>query len=222
MSENQQIKSIIESLLFVSEKPLMLEQIKDVLEGVDIASIRQLIAELKSDYQAKACGMDIVEVAGGFQMCTSSSSAPYLKKFYKIKHAEKLTMPTLETLAIVAYKQPVTRIEIESIRGVNVDGVIKSLTDKGMIRIAGRRDSPGRPFVYGTTRLFLEYFGLKSLDELPKIEEFVKAAAKAQEEKTEEKTEDNTEDNTEAKIEEKTEEKKEEQNESTEPAQENR
>jgi len=218
MSENQQIKSIIESLLFVSEKPLMLEQIKDVLEGVDIASIRQLIAELKSDYQAKACGMDIVEVAGGFQMCTSSSSAPYLKKFYKIKHAEKLTMPTLETLAIVAYKQPVTRIEIESIRGVNVDGVIKSLTDKGMIRIAGRRDSPGRPFVYGTTRLFLEYFGLKSLDELPKIEEFVKAAAKAQEEKTEEKTEDNTE----AKIEEKTEEKKEEQNESTEPAQENR
>lgn len=210
MSENQQIKSIIESLLFVSEKPLMLEQIKDVLEGVDIVSIRQLITELKSEYQTRASGMDIVEVAGGFQMCTTSSCAPYLKKFYKIKHAEKLTMPTLETLAIVAYKQPVTRIEIESIRGVNVDGVIKSLTDKGLIRIAGRRDTPGRPFVYGTTRQFLEYFGLKSLDELPKIEEFVQAAAKAQEEKTEENTE------------EKTEEKKEAQNESAEPAQENR
>lgn len=216
MPENQQIKTIIESLLFVSEKPLMPEQIKDVLEGVDIASIRQTIAELKAEYQARASGMDIVEVAGGFQMCTSTTSAPYLKKFYKIKHAEKLTMPTLETLAIVAYKQPVTRIEIESIRGVNVDGVIKSLTDKGLIRIAGRRDTAGRPFVYGTTRLFLEYFGLKSLDELPKIEEFVQAAAKAEEEKTAEaeKAVQNPEANTE--------EKKEEQNESTEPAQENR
>lgn len=192
MSSKGQIKSIIESILFVSEKPVMLEQIKDVLEGVDTVEIRAMINEIKSDYESRKSGIGIMEVAGGFQMCTSESSAPYLKKYYKIKHAEKLTTPTLETLAIIAYKQPVTRLDIESLRGVNIDGVVKNLQDKGLIRIAGRKDGPGRPFVYGTTRQFLEYFGLKSLDELPKIEEFVKVAEK-QEEKKEEKKEDNDE-----------------------------
>jgi segregation and condensation protein B len=192
MSVNEQLKSIIESLLFVSEKPLMLEQIKDVLEDVDTVTIRTLISELKSEYEQKKRGINIVEIAGGFQMCTSQSSAPYLKKFYKIKHAEKLTKPTLETLAIIAYKQPVTRLDIETIRGVNVDGVIKSLVDKGLIRITGRRDTSGRPFVYGTTRQFLEYFGLKSLDELPKIEQFVKVA-EGQEIKSDKKKEEKNE-----------------------------
>jgi len=182
MATNDQIKSIIESLLFVSEKPLMLDQIKEVLEGVDTVEIRALINELKSEYQQRASGISISEVAGGFQMGTSGNSAPYLKKFYKIRHAERLTGATLETLAIIAYKQPVTRLDIESLRGVSVDGVVKNLNDKGLIRIAGRRDSPGRPFVYGTTRQFLEYFGLKSLDDLPKIEEFVKVADKKEEE----------------------------------------
>ena len=191
MATNNQLKSIIESLLFVSEKPLMLEQIKDVLEGADTVEIRELINELKSEHQQRKSGIDIVEIAGGFQMCTSAGSAPYLKKFYKIKHAEKVTVPTLETLAIIAYKQPVTRLDIESIRGVNVDGVIRNLTDKGLIRIAGRKDAAGRPFVYGTTRQFLEYFGLRSLDELPKIEEFVKVAEKHEEKMDEKKEEEN-------------------------------
>ncbi|MBM3251852.1 MAG: SMC-Scp complex subunit ScpB, partial [Candidatus Omnitrophica bacterium] len=99
----------------------------------------------------------------------------------------------LETLAIIAYKQPVTRLDIESLRGVNVDGVMRNLLDKSLVRIAGRKNSPGRPFVYGTTRQFLEYFGLKSLDELPKIEEFVKVANQKEKELIEEKKEEENE-----------------------------
>ncbi len=105
-------------------------------------------------------------------MVTSPDNAEVIKSYYKIKHTEKLSGPSLETLSIIAYKQPVTRIDIEAIRGVNADGVIKSLLEKNLIRIAGRKEVIGRPFVYGTTRLFLDYFGLKSLAELPKIEEF--------------------------------------------------
>ncbi len=183
MEENNRLKGVIESLLLVSEKPLLLEQIKEVLEGIDAKTIQSLIQELKLEYENRKSGISIIEIAGGYQMSTSSDYAPYLKKFYNIKHKEKLSTPSLETLAIIAYKQPLTRLEIESIRGVNVDGVIKTLLEKGVIRIAGRKDAPGRPFVYGTTRQFLEYFGLKSLDELPEIEEFTKLATVAEEEK---------------------------------------
>jgi segregation and condensation protein B len=105
-------------------------------------------------------------------MATAPESATTIKEFYKIKHTEKLTGPSLEALAIIAYKQPVTRIDIEAVRGVNCDGVVKSLLEKNLIRIVGRKEVIGRPFVYGTTRFFLDYFGLKSLNELPKIEEF--------------------------------------------------
>jgi segregation and condensation protein B len=105
-------------------------------------------------------------------MITQPDLAPFLKKLYKGRPVERLSKPALETLAIVAYKQPVTRLEIESIRDVNVDGVVKNLLDKDLIRICGRKKAPGRPYVFGTTRQFLEYFGLKSLEELPKIENF--------------------------------------------------
>jgi len=105
-------------------------------------------------------------------MITASSFAPFLKKLFKDRHTERLSKPALETLAIIAYKQPLTRMEIELLRNVNVDGVMKSLLDKNLIRISGRKKVPGRPFVFGTTKQFLEYFGLKSLDELPKMEDF--------------------------------------------------
>jgi segregation and condensation protein B len=111
-------------------------------------------------------------------MITSPNFAPFLKKFFKGRNTEKLSKPALETLAIIAYKQPITKLEIESLRNVNIDGVIKSLLDKNIIRIAGRKKAPGRPYVYGTNRQFLEYFGLKSLDELPKMEEFSNLAIK--------------------------------------------
>lgn len=166
------IKGVVEALLFVSEKPVMLEQIKEVLEGVETTMIREVINDLKKEYEERQSGMIIVEIAGGFQMLSSSQYAMAIRKFYKTRHKEKLSKPSLETLAIIAYKQPVTRMDIELIRGVNSDGVTEHLLIKGLIKIIGRKDVPGKPYLYGTTKQFLEYFGLKSLADLPKLEDF--------------------------------------------------
>lgn len=163
------VKSAIEALLFVSEKPLLIEQIKKAL-NLDIAQIRQTLEALKSDYQQSNRGIRLYEVAGGYRLISAPEFAPFLRKLYKNSGTDKLSKQALETLAIIAYKQPVTRMEIEALRRVNANGVIKSLLDKNLIRIAGRKKAPGSPFVFGTTRQFLEYFGLKSLEELPKLE----------------------------------------------------
>lgn len=171
------LKSAIEALLFSSEKPLSLEQLRNAL-GSNLGSdeIRSLIEELKAEYESSQRGMRISEIAGGFQMVTSFVFAPFLKKLYKERRVERLSKPALETLAIIAYKQPLTKQEIESLRSVNVDGVMKNLLEKDLIRISGRKKTPGRPYVFGTTRRFLEYFGLKSLEELPKMEDFAALA----------------------------------------------
>jgi len=167
-------KAVIEAMIFANEKPLAIEQIKKVLDNLESADIRKIIEELRDGYAASGRGIRIVEVAGGFQMLTAPDFASFLKKLYKQRRVEKLSKPALETLAIIAYKQPVTKLEIQSLRSVNIDGVVSSLVEKGLIRIAGRKKAPGRPFVFGTTRQFLEYFGLKSLEELPKMEDFSK------------------------------------------------
>jgi len=180
MPENN-LKAVIEALLFASEKPMPLEQMKNVLDNLGTDEIRRILEELSAEYEKSNRGIRITEIAGGFQMVTPPSLNPFLKKLYKGRQVERLTRPSLETLAIVAYKQPVTRLEIESIRNVNIDGVIKNLIDKDLIRISGRKKAPGRPHVFGTTRQFLEYFGLKSLEELPKIENFSVALAKKEE-----------------------------------------
>lgn len=172
--EDSNYKSAVEALLFISEKPLLLEQIKTALEGLDTHKIREIILGLKNEYEAGSKGLRIEEVAGGFRMVTSPEAASVLKRFYKQRDSQRLSSQALETLAIIAYKQPLTRLDIESLRGVNVDGVVRTLLEKNLIRIAGKKDIIGRPFVYGTTRQFLEYFGLKSLDDLPKLEEFAK------------------------------------------------
>jgi len=166
------LRGAIEAMLFSSDRPLTLEQFKKALDNLETTQIRKELESLSSDLEASGRGIRIVEVAGGFQMITASTFAPFLKKLYQQRRVEKLSKPALETLAMIAYKQPVTKTQVESLRGVNVDGVIKSLTDKGLVRIAGRRKVPGRPYIYSTTRTFLEYFGLKSLEELPKIENF--------------------------------------------------
>jgi segregation and condensation protein B len=170
------VKAVIEALLFSSEKPLALEQVKKVLDGYDTNQIRLIMEELKSEYERNNRGISVVEVAGGFRMITAPSFASFLKKFYKERRVERLSRQALETLAIIAYKQPLTKHEIESLRNVNADGVMSSLLEKNLIRITGRKKAPGRPFVYGTTRYFLEYFGLKGLDELPKMEDFSQMA----------------------------------------------
>ena len=165
-------RSVIEALLFASEKPLTLEQIKKVLEGIDTAQIRAILEGLGNEYEQSGRGIRLAEIAGGFQIVTFAGYSPFLKKLFKERNAHSLSKPALETLAIIAYKQPLTKLEVELLRNVNVDGVIKSLLEKNLIRVSGRKKVPGRPYVFGTTRQFLEYFGLKSLEELPKMEEF--------------------------------------------------
>ena len=166
------IKNIVETLLFVNEKPVTIEQFKRVIDTANASEIKLALQELIKDYDERDGGMVVVELAGGYQMRTNPHYASYVKDFYKTKHKEKLSKPALETLAIIAYKQPVTRADIELIRGVNSDGVVVHLINKELLKVVGRKDVPGRPFMYGTTKQFLEYFGLKSLDNLPKLEEF--------------------------------------------------
>jgi len=166
------IKGAVEALLFASDRPLILDQIRQALDNLASDEIRRVIEDLKAEYEVSGRGMRIMEVAGGFQMITAPVFAPFLKKMYKSRGVERLSKPALETLAIMAYKQPLTKVEVGSLRNVNVDGVVASLLDKDFIRVVGRKKAPGCPKVYGTTRQFLEYFGLKSLEDLPKIENF--------------------------------------------------
>jgi segregation and condensation protein B len=184
MAENN-LKSALEALLFASERPLTLEQIKKVLDNLDAGDIRRAMEELKTEYEESGRGIRLMEIAGGYQMVTSPLFAAFLKRLYKERRVEKLSKPALETLAIIAYKQPITRTEIELLRNVNIDGVINSLSEKYLIRIVGRKKAPGRPFVFGTTRQFLEHFGLKSLEDLPKMENFADFAAKQEADKIE-------------------------------------
>ncbi|OIO33092.1 MAG: SMC-Scp complex subunit ScpB [Candidatus Omnitrophica bacterium CG1_02_40_15] len=170
--DKAQIKNIIEAMLFVSDKPLFLSEIKIVLEGPDANEIKDVIAELASEFETHGRALRIKEIAGGYQIVTDPVLASWLKKLYKTAGADRLSGPSLETLAIIAYKQPATKPEIEAIRGVNVDGVLKTLIEKNLVKIMGRRETVGRPIIYGTTQEFLQYFGLNSLDELPKLEEF--------------------------------------------------
>lgn len=171
------IKSAIEAMLFSSDKPLTLEQLKYALGDFQTSEIRRLLEELMLEFQNSNRGLRVIEIAGGFQMITSAVYAAFLRRLHKGRRAEKLSKPALETLAIIAYKQPVTRFEIESLRNVNIDGVMSNLLDKGLIKISGRKKTPGNPYVFGTSRKFLEHFGLKSLEELPKLEEFSKLTA---------------------------------------------
>ncbi|MCA9404713.1 MAG: SMC-Scp complex subunit ScpB [Candidatus Omnitrophica bacterium] len=167
----QHIQGTVEALLFVNERPITLEQIKRTLVTVSPTEIKAAIAALNDGYQARHAGITIEEIAGGYQMLSNPSYVSYIRRFYKTKHKEKLSKPALETLAIIAYKQPVTRADVELIRGVNSDGIVANLLDKELIKLAGRKDVPGRPFLYATTKQFLEYFGLKSLDNLPNLAE---------------------------------------------------
>lgn len=168
--EREEMKSILESLLFIADGPLSLQRIAEVLEGVDKAEIRFVLDELQAELEATGRGVRLVEVAGGFQMRTAKVNAEWLKKFLGGRPA-RMSRPTLETLAIIAYRQPITKAEIEAIRGVDVDGVINTLLDRNLIRAVARKDVPGRPFLYATTPVFLQLFNLKDLTHLPTLKE---------------------------------------------------
>ena len=179
--EDREIKGIIEALLFISGEPLSLDRIKavlalseakNVLEEVDKGKIKSILWELQQEYDMRLSGIRIVEVAGGFQFVTPPELSQWVKKLKKIKQSARLTKPSLETLAIIAYKQPLVKAEIEDIRGVDSAGVIKGLLDKRFVKIIGRKDLPGRPILYATTTEFLQYFGLKDISDLPTLKEF--------------------------------------------------
>lgn len=169
--ERDEAKKIIEALLFVSDKPLSVDTLRDVVQGVDAQAIKAITEELNSEYAATGRSFQVKEIAGGYQILTDPVYSRWISQLYK-KGPDRLTGPSLETLAIIAYKQPITRSEIEAIRGVNVERILHTLEEKGLIRTRGRLEAPGRPILYGTTTDFLQHFGLKSLDELPKLKEF--------------------------------------------------
>ncbi len=175
------LKGSLEALLFVSEKPVTLDQLKEAVPGSQGADLKEALKNLIDDYAVAGKGIVIAEIANGYQMLSSHTYAGYIREFYKTRHKEKLSRPALEALAIIAYKQPVSRTDVEIVRGVNSDGVVMHLLNKGLIKIAGRKEVPGRPYVYGTTAQFLEYFGLRSIDDLPKLEEFPALMAQANE-----------------------------------------
>jgi segregation and condensation protein B len=165
------LKKIVESLLFASDNPLNIQKIKTIIEGTGTREIQNSIAELNREYEKTGRSFMIVEVADGYQIVTREEFSLYIKKLYKGRTQSRLTQRALETLSIIAYKQPVTKQEMENIRGVNVDGVVKTLLERNLITITGREKAPGSPLLYGTTKYFLEYFGLKSLEALPKLKE---------------------------------------------------
>jgi segregation and condensation protein B len=168
--ERDQLKSVLESLLFASEGPLTVVRFAEVLEGVERKEIAAVLADMQTEYDAAARGFRLTEVAGGFQLRTARENADWVKKLYRDRSA-RMSRATLETLAIIAYKQPITRAEMEAIRGVDVDGVVATLLDRRLIRIVARKDVPGRPFLYGTTPEFLQLFNLKDLSQLPTLKE---------------------------------------------------
>lgn len=169
MEEKEKI-SVLEAILFLSGELITCSILKDVL-AVPESEIKRLMERLITEYRERNSGMFIIEVANGYQMVTNPRYAEWIMKFKKMHISSKLSMPALETLAIIAYKQPIIRAEIEQIRGVNSDSSIKTLLDKRLIKIMGRKEVPGRPFLYGTTREFLQYFGLKDLTELPTLKD---------------------------------------------------
>ncbi|MGD0075852.1 MAG: SMC-Scp complex subunit ScpB [Candidatus Binataceae bacterium] len=168
--EEERLKAILESLLFAASEPVSIARLTAVLDNVSKEAIRKALNEMTIAY-ASGRGIVLEQVAGGYQLRTPKEHALYVRKLLAAK-PPRLTRPLLETLAIVAYRQPITRPEIEQLRGVDTGGVLETLLERRLIKIAGRKEAPGRPMVYATTPEFLEAFSLKDLDSLPDLSEF--------------------------------------------------
>ena len=168
--DKEKLISIIESVLYVSRDPLSLGQLCDLIREADRAEVKAAIEELAGQCEHPGRGVRLREVAGGYQLQTDSENSPWLGRLLRQKPM-RLSRPALETLSIIAYRQPITRPEIEDIRGVDSGGVIHTLLEHEFIKMEGRKDVPGRPIIYGTTKRFLEFFRLKSLSELPSLKE---------------------------------------------------
>ncbi len=170
----EELKRIVEALLFASPDPLSVRRIKSVVPGLETDQVIETLNELKIDYADDTRSFQIVEIGGGYQLTTKADYALWVGKLVETRGKQRLSRAALETLAIVAYKQPALRTTLEGIRGVNVDGVLRTLMERDLVRIVGRADGPGRPLLFGTTRDFLMQFGLSKLADLPGIEEIEK------------------------------------------------
>ena len=171
---NNPLKSLIEALIFVSQEPLTLERLQAVVEGVPAEEIRAAVDELAAEYGAEGRGIHIVRVAGGWLFSTKPEHDREVRKLLQIERKHRLSSAGLETLAAIAYRQPVTQSEVSAIRGVDATGALKTLLEKKLIRIVGRKKAPGNPLVYRTSDEFLLHLGLDSLDELPSEAEIAK------------------------------------------------
>jgi segregation and condensation protein B len=162
---------VLEALLFSSDEPLKVPRIKEILHDLSDSDIRQIVNQLNSAYEATGRTFRINNISEGYQLLSLPDFNEYIQKLFVNRHQSKLSAKALETLAIIAYKQPITRSDIEEIRGVNSDGVLRTLLTKKLITISGTAHSPGAPYLYKTTENFLEYFGLTNIKELPKLKE---------------------------------------------------
>jgi segregation and condensation protein B len=166
----ERVRAIAEALLFLAEKPLTPEELR-AATGIEVPVLLKALGKLSGHYRDGVCGIVLHEVAGGWQLRSAPDVADHVRRFLKVK-PQRLTRAALETLAIIAYRQPVTRPEIEEIRGVDCGAVVKALLERKLIKILGKKEEPGRPMLYGTTREFLEFFALKDLASLPTLREF--------------------------------------------------
>jgi segregation and condensation protein B len=164
------VRAIVETLLFLAERPLTVEELRQA-SGVEAERLEKALDKLSGHYREGPCGIVLHEVAGGWQLRSSPDNSAFARRFLKVK-PQRLTRAALETLAIIAYRQPVTRPEVEEIRAVDCGAVVKALLDRKLIKILGKKEEPGRPILYGTSREFLEFFALKDLASLPTLREF--------------------------------------------------
>ena len=168
----RELKAILEAVLFVSPEPVPVARLMSIVGTVSKSEVVQALGILTHDLDQDGRGIQLVQVAGGYRLVTKQEYGPWLKRMDKAKAAQKLSRSALESLAIIAYKQPLVRSEIEEIRGVETSGVLRTLCERKLVRIVGRKDVPGRPIMYGTTKFFLEHFGLQDLSQLPPLREF--------------------------------------------------
>jgi segregation and condensation protein B len=168
----RELKAILEAVLFVSPEPVPVARLMSIVGTVSKSEVLQALEILRHDLDQPGRGIQLVQVAGGYRLVTKQEYGPWLKRIEKAKATQKLSRSALESLAIIAYKQPLVRAEIEEIRGVETSGVLRTLCERKLVRIVGRKDVPGRPIMYGTTKFFLEHFGLQDLSQLPPLREF--------------------------------------------------
>jgi len=181
------LSRVIEALLFSAQKPLSIREMAAAIKGAGAedpaaagpnefarageAEIAAALEELKIEYIQQQRAFQVIEKAEGWQLATDPAFARWVRQLFSAPKPARLSAPALETLAIIAYRQPITRADVEAVRGVNIDGVLQTLMERGLVKIAGRAEIPGRPLLYETTRFFLDHFGLRTLDELPNVEE---------------------------------------------------